>query len=74
MRQQLEQEVKVRLALEMSDGFDVEKEAADIAREIQLGKADMLQEQLILLQLTQQASRVNVPEQFFKALQLSHGR
>jgi len=74
MVQHLEQEVKVRLALEMSDGLDAEREAADIARAIQLSKADMLQEQLVLLQLTRQARSAKVSEQFLKAPQLAHCR
>ena len=74
MVQQLEQEVKVRLALEMSDGLDAEREATDIVRAIRLSKADMLQEQLVLLQLTRQACSAKVSEQFLKAPQLAHCR
>ena len=72
--QQLEQKVKVRLALEMNDGLDAEREATDIARAIQPSKADMLQEQLVLLQLTRQARSAKVSEQFLKAPQLAHCR
>ena len=64
----------VGLALEVSDGLDAEREATDIVRAIRLSKADMLQEQLVLFQLTRQACSAKVSEQFLKAPQLAHCR
>lgn len=69
-----EQEVKFRLALEMDEMQQNEQEAADIAQAIQLSKADLLQEELVLLQLTRQARSAKVTDQLMNAPQLAHCR
>jgi hypothetical protein len=66
-----EEEVKLRLALEMDEIEQTDREAADLARAIQLSKADSLQEELVLLQLTRQARSVKVSEQLGGASQLA---